>query len=136
MSVSVYHTPAGYGNKFTSQSSRFGLAFSWDGLKIDCAVGSNSRASSLRSCVQIAPDRPSVAGIPADKRFGSRASDTSTINFMVSTKPGQLQLTVFRRNHIRGRLGYSAARGRDGQEDCTDFEFSAFSGIAFRWRKN
>ena len=57
-----------------------------------CAVGSNSRA--LRACVRIAPDRPSVAGTPADKRFGSGASDTSKINFKGSTKPGQLQLQL------------------------------------------
>jgi hypothetical protein len=31
--------------------------------------------------LQIAPDRPSVAGTPADKRFGNGASDTSKINF-------------------------------------------------------
>ena len=120
MSVSVYHTPAGYGNQFTSQSSMFGLAFSWDGLKMTAPSAELTRRS-LRSCVQTAPDRPSVAGIPADKRFGSRASDTSTIKFIVSTKLGQLQLTVFRRNHIRGRLGYSAARGRDGQERLHGF---------------
>src|ERR1700722_13616046 len=40
-----------------------------------------TRAPALRACVQIAPDRPSVAGTPADKRFGSGASDTSKINF-------------------------------------------------------
>jgi hypothetical protein len=29
----------------------------------------------------VRPDRPSVAGTPADKRFGNGASDTSKINF-------------------------------------------------------
>src|SRR5262249_26024988 len=40
-----------------------------------------THAPALRACVQIAPDRPSVAGTPADKRFGNGASDTSKINF-------------------------------------------------------
>src|SRR5271156_1300659 len=40
-----------------------------------------THAPALRACVQIAPDRPSVAGTPADKRFGNAASDTSKINF-------------------------------------------------------
>jgi hypothetical protein len=40
-----------------------------------------THAPALRACVQIAPDRPSVAGTPPDKRFGSGASDTSKINF-------------------------------------------------------
>src|SRR3984957_1810434 len=40
-----------------------------------------TRAPTLRAYGQIAPDRPSVAGTPADKRFGSAASDTSKINF-------------------------------------------------------
>ncbi len=40
-----------------------------------------THAPALRACVQIAPDRPSVAGTPADRRFGNGASDTSKINF-------------------------------------------------------
>jgi hypothetical protein len=40
-----------------------------------------THAPALRVCVQIALGRPSVAGTPADKRFGSRASDISKINF-------------------------------------------------------
>ena len=46
-------------------------------VEIDCAVGSNSRASSSG----VRPDRQSVAGTPADKRFGNQASGTSKINF-------------------------------------------------------
>src|SRR3984957_19883864 len=40
-----------------------------------------TRAPAPRASVQIAPDRPSVAGTPADKRFGNGVSDTSKINF-------------------------------------------------------
>jgi hypothetical protein len=40
-----------------------------------------THAPALLACIQIAPDRPSVAGTPADKRFGNGASDTSKINF-------------------------------------------------------
>jgi hypothetical protein len=40
-----------------------------------------THAPALRACVQIAPDRLSVAETPADKRFGNRASDTSKIDF-------------------------------------------------------
>src|SRR3984957_11135380 len=40
-----------------------------------------THAPALRACVQIAPDRPSVAETLADKRFGNGASDTSKINF-------------------------------------------------------
>src|SRR4029077_3746936 len=40
-----------------------------------------THAPALRACVRIAPDRPSVAGTPTDKRFGNGASDTSKINF-------------------------------------------------------
>ena len=36
-----------------------------------------THATTPRACVQIAPDRPSVAGTPADKRFDNAASDTS-----------------------------------------------------------
>src|ERR1700734_3468419 len=63
-----------------------------------------THAPTPRACVQIAPDRPSVAGTPADKRFGSGASDTSKINFRVSIKPGQLQPAFCR------RVSYADAR--------------------------
>src|SRR3984957_6752759 len=38
-----------------------------------------THAPALRAGVQIEPDRPSVAGTPADKQFGNGASDTSKI---------------------------------------------------------
>ena len=47
-----------------------------------------THAPALRACVQIAPDRPSIAGTPADKRFGNAASDTSKINFKGVHKTG------------------------------------------------
>ena len=54
----------------------------------------------LGACVQIAPDRPSVAGTPADKRFGSGASDTSKINFkgvhQTGSTPGRLRSIALR----------------------------------------
>jgi hypothetical protein len=53
-----------------------------------------THAPTPRACVRIAPDQPSVAGTPADKRFGSGASDTSKTTSRVSTKPGQLQLQL------------------------------------------
>jgi hypothetical protein len=47
-----------------------------------------THAPALRVCVQIALGRPSVAGTPADKRFGSRASDISKINFNGARQTG------------------------------------------------
>ena len=54
-------------------------------VEIDCAVGSNSRAS-----VQIGQARPSVAGTPGDMRFGNAASDTSNSELKGVHNPGQL----------------------------------------------
>src|SRR5277367_2521969 len=45
------------------------------------ARSARTHAPTPRACVQIAPDRPSVAGTPADKQFDNAASDTSKINF-------------------------------------------------------
>jgi hypothetical protein len=43
--------------------------------------------------VQIAPDRPSVTGTPADKQFGNGASDTSKINFKGVHQTGSTPLS-------------------------------------------
>jgi len=46
-----------------------------DQLAIDCAVGSNSRASS-QAFVPIGPTPPAVAGTPPDRLFEYEVSDT------------------------------------------------------------
>src|SRR5271170_2667474 len=59
----------------------FGLAFSPARLASpkwkSTARSARTHAPTPRACVQIAPDRPSVAGTPADKQFDNAASDTS-----------------------------------------------------------
>src|SRR4029077_15602215 len=59
-----------------------------------------THAPALRACVQIAPDRPSVAGTPADKRFGSGASNTSKINFKGVHQTGSTPASVHPRRGV------------------------------------
>jgi hypothetical protein len=64
-----------------------------------------THAPALRACVQIAPDRPSVAGTPADKQFGNGASDTSKIKLQ-GCPP----------NRVNSRLGFGRG-GRRGRNE-------------------
>ena len=61
-----------------------------------------THAPTPRACVQIAPDRPSVAGTPADKRFGSGASDTSKINFKGVHQTGSTPAEPLRHRQTKG----------------------------------
>ena len=64
-----------------------------------------THAPALRACVQIAPDRPSVAGTPADKRFGNGASDTSKINLKGVHQTGSTPHTEPRSGNVHRALG-------------------------------
>jgi hypothetical protein len=63
----------------------------------------------LRARGQIASDRPSVAGTPADERFANAASDTSKINFKRLRQTGSTPTLRFRRRRA-GASGDGLAR--------------------------
>jgi hypothetical protein len=65
-----------------------------------------THAPAPRACVQIAPDRPSVAGTPADKRFGNGTSDTSKKNFKGVHQTGSTPVGM-----IIAAVGLSGYRG-------------------------
>ena len=65
-------------------------------------------------CLQIAPDRPSVAGTLADKQFDSAASDTSKTNFKGVHQTGSTPFEESVRNP--GCLSLEPARPPNG--DC------------------
>ena len=78
-------------HQYACPASPLGLFYP---VEIDFVRSARTHAPAPRACVQIAPDRPSVAGTPADKRFGNGASDTSKINFkgvhQTGSTPGQV----------------------------------------------
>jgi hypothetical protein len=64
-----------------------------------------SHAPTPRACVRIAPDRPSVAGASADRRFGSGHQTPQKSTSGMSIKAGQLQgRSLPRRLTTRGRF--------------------------------
>ena len=65
------------------------------------------------ACVQIAPDRPSIAGAPANKRFGNGASHLK-IDFKGVHQTGSTPQRLHRRSSRHRRSGVPSIDQQDG----------------------